>query len=214
MYFHPVRLDIVGRMSLQLSLAARANQAELLPVLLVATSINAARPQPVINITFEDTALLHEGEKAIVQFTGASGTPVYGAEKSIGELRANFPFLTSKDEKLVRLFTQMHVSQLESCLLVAEPLTRKTNGFLSCTTLPLRILRLLSLSSSAWMPTLFSGPLLSGTRCLLLTLLSGVLSVVTVLGSLPFERVVLRMFRGGSASWKSSVPGRLRHWTP
>lgn len=89
-------------MALQLSLAARANQAELLPVLLVATSINAARPQPVINVNFEDTALLHEGEKAVVQFTGTSGTPVYGTEKAIEELRVNFPFLTSKDEKLVR----------------------------------------------------------------------------------------------------------------
>lgn len=91
-------------MTLQLSLAARANQAELLPVLLVATSINAARPEPVINVTFEDTALLHEGEKAAVQFTGTNGTPVYGTEKAIDALRVNFPFLTSKDEKLVRLY--------------------------------------------------------------------------------------------------------------
>lgn len=93
--------EFVGRMSCQLTLASRANQAELLPVLLVATSINEARPSPVIAITYEDTALLHEGEKAVVQFTGASGTPVYGTEKAIQELRANFPFLNSKDEKIV-----------------------------------------------------------------------------------------------------------------
>lgn len=90
-------------MSCQLTLASRANQAALLPVLLIATSINEARPTPVININYEDTALLHEGENAVVQFTGASGTPVYGTEKAIQELRLNFPFLNSKDEKLVRL---------------------------------------------------------------------------------------------------------------
>ena len=100
----PVRFYFVDRMSCLLTLASRANQAELLPVLLVAVSINEARPQPVIKITYEDTAILHEGEKAVVQFTGASGTPVFGTEKSIQELRVNFPFLTSKDEKLVSLF--------------------------------------------------------------------------------------------------------------
>lgn len=93
--------DFVVRMSCQLTLASQANQAELLPVLLVATSVNAARPTPVIAINYENTALLHEGEKAIVQFTGASGSPVYGTEKAIQELRANFPFLNSKDEKTV-----------------------------------------------------------------------------------------------------------------
>lgn len=85
----------------KLTVATRANQALVLPVLLVATSINEARPSPVINITYEDTALLHEGDKAIVQFTGVSGTPVYGTEKAIQELRVSFPFLTSKDGKLV-----------------------------------------------------------------------------------------------------------------
>ena len=93
--------DFVARMSCQLTLASQANQAELLPVLLVATSVNAARPSPVIVINYENTALLHEGEKAVVQFTGASGTPVYGTEKAIQDLRANFPFLNSKDEKTV-----------------------------------------------------------------------------------------------------------------
>lgn len=95
-------------MSCQLTLASRANQSALLPVLLVATSINEARPSPVIAINYEDTALLHEGEKTIVQFTGTSGTPVYGTQKAIEELRANFPFLTSKDEKLVSFSPVFH----------------------------------------------------------------------------------------------------------
>ncbi|PYH36948.1 glutamate--tRNA ligase GUS1 [Aspergillus neoniger CBS 115656] len=83
----------------KLSLATKANQASLLPVLLVATSINEARPTPVIAINFEDAAVLAEGEKAIVQFTGASGAPVYGTDNAIKELRASFPFLNGKDEK-------------------------------------------------------------------------------------------------------------------
>lgn len=87
-------------------------------MLLVAASINEARPQPVIKISYEDTAILHEGEKAVVQFTGASGTPVFGTEKSIQELRANFPFLTSKDEKLVSLFRCPSSGLLSDCLFV------------------------------------------------------------------------------------------------
>lgn len=86
----------------QLVVALRANSAALLPVLLVASSVNEARPSPVINIRYEDTALLQEGDKAIVQFTGASGTPVYGTENAIKELRATYPFLKGKDEKQVQ----------------------------------------------------------------------------------------------------------------
>ena len=87
-------------MSFQLTLATRANQAALLPVLLVATSINEARPSPVIAITYEDTAVLSQGDKATVEFT-ANGAPVYGPDNVIKELRANFPYLNGKDEKLV-----------------------------------------------------------------------------------------------------------------
>lgn len=46
-----------------------------------------------------------------MQFTGTSGTPVYGTQKAIDELRANFPFLTSKDEKLVS-FSRAYMSHL------------------------------------------------------------------------------------------------------
>lgn len=85
----------------QLIVATRANQAAVLPVLLVATSVNEASSSPVISITYEDTALLREGDKAIVQYTGSSGAPVFGTENAIKELRSNFPFLNGKDEKLV-----------------------------------------------------------------------------------------------------------------
>jgi glutamyl-tRNA synthetase len=84
-----------------LTLATKANQAALLPVLLVATSVNEARPSPIIAIKYEDAATLQQGDKAIVEFIGASGSPAYGAQNALQELRTTFPFLNSKEEKLV-----------------------------------------------------------------------------------------------------------------
>ncbi|PWY74715.1 glutamyl-tRNA synthetase [Aspergillus eucalypticola CBS 122712] len=114
----------------KLSLATKANQASLLPVLLVATSINEARPTPVIAINFEDAAVLPEGEKAIVQFTGASGAPVYGTDYAIKELRASFPFLNGKDEKSENEW----LSQLESFTTLdfkaLDPLLQRLNTHL------------------------------------------------------------------------------------
>ncbi|PYI12216.1 glutamyl-tRNA synthetase [Aspergillus sclerotiicarbonarius CBS 121057] len=95
--------------SFQLTLATRASPAALLPVLLVATSINEARPTPVIAITYEDTAVLSQGDKATVQFT-ANGASVYGPENAIKELRTSFPYLNGKDEKSETEW----LSQLES----------------------------------------------------------------------------------------------------
>ncbi|KEY75757.1 glutamyl tRNA synthetase [Aspergillus fumigatus] len=94
----------------QLTVATRANQPYVLPVLLVATSINEARPSPVISITYEDTAVLREGDKAVVQYTGASGNPIFGLINAVQELRKDFPFLNSKDEKLENEW----LSQLEA----------------------------------------------------------------------------------------------------
>ncbi|GKZ80662.1 hypothetical protein AnigIFM56816_004888 [Aspergillus niger] len=114
----------------KLNLATKANQASLLPVLLVATSINEARPTPVIAINFEDAAVLSEGEKAIVQFTGASGAPAYGTDNAIKELRASFPFLNGKDEKSENEW----LSQLESFTTLdfkaLDPLLQRLNTHL------------------------------------------------------------------------------------
>jgi glutamyl-tRNA synthetase len=94
--------------NMQLTLAAKANQASLLPVLLVATSINEARPSPVITTTYEDKAVLEQGDKAIVQFTGISGTPVFGTVNAILELLKDFPFLNSKDQKVVSVYLSVY----------------------------------------------------------------------------------------------------------
>lgn len=85
---------------LELNVATRGSHAALLPVTLIATSINEARPSPVIKINYEDTALLNEGDKAVIQLsTGAKS--VFGPTDCINELCAQFPFLSGKDAKLV-----------------------------------------------------------------------------------------------------------------
>ncbi|KAL1970822.1 hypothetical protein VTN77DRAFT_2656 [Rasamsonia byssochlamydoides] len=83
----------------QLVLASGANPATILPVSLIATSVNEARPDPVIAIRYENAPTLADGS-SVVEFTGASGTPVYGTDNAIKELRATFPFLKGKNETL------------------------------------------------------------------------------------------------------------------
>ncbi|CAG8124601.1 unnamed protein product [Penicillium salamii] len=85
--------------SFNLNVATRANHAALLPVVLIATSINEARPTPVINISYQDTALLQDGDKAIVQLVAGSKS-VFGTSDVIQELTVHFPFLTGKDAKV------------------------------------------------------------------------------------------------------------------
>ncbi|KAF3395918.1 putative glutamate--tRNA ligase, cytoplasmic [Penicillium rolfsii] len=79
-----------------LTVATRGSHAALLPVLLIATSINEARPAPVINLKYEDTAVLNEGDKAILQLSTA-GKSVFGTIPAIKELCAHFPYLVGKD---------------------------------------------------------------------------------------------------------------------
>lgn len=84
----------------ELKVATRGNHAALLPVVLIVTSINEARPTPVVKITYEDTALLQDGDKAIVQLTSGSNS-VFGTANVIQELTTHFPFLAGKDSKQV-----------------------------------------------------------------------------------------------------------------
>ncbi|CDM29680.1 hypothetical protein DTO013E5_6065 [Penicillium roqueforti] len=93
----------------ELKVATRGNQAATLPAVLIVTSINEARPTPVINITYEDTALLQDGDKAIVQLTSGSNS-VFGTANVIQELTKHFPFLTGKDSKVETEW----ISQLDS----------------------------------------------------------------------------------------------------
>ena len=83
-----------------LTVATRGNHAAILPVVLIATSLNEARPTPAIQIKYEDTAVLSEGDKAIVQLT-TSGKSVFGTLNAVKELCTAFPFLAGKDVKSV-----------------------------------------------------------------------------------------------------------------
>ena len=85
----------------ELTFATRANAASLLPALLVASSVNQSRPQQEIALVFEDVDILPSDDKATIQFTAAGQSPVYGSENVLKALRSFYPFLKSKDEKLV-----------------------------------------------------------------------------------------------------------------
>ncbi|KAF7596602.1 hypothetical protein BBP40_001003 [Aspergillus hancockii] len=114
--------------NMQLTLAAKANQASLLPVLLVATSINEARPSPVITITYEDKAVLEQ--EAVAKFTGVSGTSIFGTVNAIQGLLKDFPFLNSKDQKVENDW----LSQLDSFTTLdfkaLDPLLQRLNAHL------------------------------------------------------------------------------------
>ena len=87
----------------ELKVATRGNHAALLPVVLIVTSINEARPTPVVKITYEDTAALQDGDKAIVQLISGSNS-VFGASDVIQELTTHFPYLVGKDPKVVSYY--------------------------------------------------------------------------------------------------------------
>ncbi|KAJ6070819.1 hypothetical protein N7467_012138 [Penicillium canescens] len=93
----------------ELKVATRANHSAVLPVVLIATSINEARPTPVINISYEDTALLQDGDKAVVQLISGTNN-VFGTINVIQSLTEHFPFLTGKDAKAENEW----ISQLDS----------------------------------------------------------------------------------------------------
>ena len=83
-----------------LTVATKGSHAALLPVVLIATSVNEARPSPVINIKHEDTAVLGEGDKATLQLS-AAGKSVFGTVPAIEELCNQFPFLVGKEAAVV-----------------------------------------------------------------------------------------------------------------
>ncbi|KAJ5831963.1 hypothetical protein N7474_000274 [Penicillium riverlandense] len=115
--------------SFELTVATRANHAALLPVVLIATSINEARSTPVIKITCEDTAMLNEGDKAIVQLTSGANS-VFGTSNAVQELFTHFPFLRSKDTKL----EDEWISQLDAFATLdfkaLDPLLQRLNAYL------------------------------------------------------------------------------------
>lgn len=74
--------------------ASGSNPAGLLPATLIASSVNEARPSPVVAITYENAPTLPGGD--VIEFTTPDGKTVNGLDSVIAELRAQFPFLKSK----------------------------------------------------------------------------------------------------------------------
>lgn len=79
--------------------ASGSNPAGLLPATLIATSVNEARPAPVVEIVYETTSTLPGGD--VIEFTDADGKTVSGLDSVIAALRVQFPFLKSKYETQV-----------------------------------------------------------------------------------------------------------------
>lgn len=167
----------------ELTVATRGNHATLLPVVLIATSINEARPTPVININYEDTARLNEGENAVIGLNTVSKS-VFGTVNIIQELCAHFPFLADKDTKLVcypAIFSFLWESQVSDRW---HP-RRRTSGSLSWIPCLPWTSKLLTLSFSASTHTFSCARSLSDTLSLPRILLCGVPSVATVSLLLP-----------------------------
>jgi glutamyl-tRNA synthetase len=79
--------------------AGGANPADVLPATLIATSVNQARPSPVVEITYENGPKLPGGD--VIEFTGQSGQTASGLDAVIKELRTTFPFLKGKNSAQV-----------------------------------------------------------------------------------------------------------------
>ena len=84
-----------------LTIASKANQAILLPALLVAARVNELDPNAAIKISFEDVGSLKAAGEAAVKLMLDSGDPTYGANKLIFELLKIHRSLQSKHEDLV-----------------------------------------------------------------------------------------------------------------
>ncbi|KAJ5183623.1 Glutamyl-tRNA synthetase class Ib archaeal/eukaryotic cytosolic [Penicillium capsulatum] len=113
----------------KLAVATRASHAALLPAVLIVTSINEARPTSIIDIVFEDTDFLSEGEKSIIQFETGDKT-VTGTIPIIQELRAQFPFLVGRNVKVENEW----ISQLDSLdtldFKVLDPCLQRLDSYL------------------------------------------------------------------------------------
>ena len=84
-----------------LNVASKANQAVILPALLIASYAKESDPNASINVNFEEVEILKSGDEAVVEFIVGSGTSTYGTEDIISNLIDTYPFLQGKHEKLV-----------------------------------------------------------------------------------------------------------------
>lgn len=81
-----------------LTLASKANQATLLPPLLVATHANRLDPNVSIHIQFEDTEGLKQAMGAAAELGLGTNAPTSGSEDVIVKLDEAYPSLQGKNQ--------------------------------------------------------------------------------------------------------------------
>ncbi len=84
-----------------LYIAAKANQAITVPVLLIASYANESDPNASIDLRFEEAETLESKDGATVELVVANDSPFRGFEQAITGLTAVYPFLQGKHEPLV-----------------------------------------------------------------------------------------------------------------
>ncbi|KAI4092321.1 MAG: hypothetical protein LQ344_003566 [Seirophora lacunosa] len=84
-----------------LTVAAKANQAITLPVLLVAQYIKEADPNVKIDVEFKDVDVLGSPAKSELEFVSTGKPPVFASSQVIRDLLQAFPFWQRQSEDLV-----------------------------------------------------------------------------------------------------------------
>ena len=95
-----------------LTLASKANQATLLPALLVATHANESDPNASITIQFEDAQSLKRAEGVTAELSLGTDAPTIGSEDVIAKLVDVYPSLQEKNQNLVRAESTQFVDGL------------------------------------------------------------------------------------------------------
>ena len=93
-------------------IATKANQATILPAILVATYVNESDPNASISIHLQDLDVLKSGDDATVRLDSGSTIASYGSETIILKLIAAHHVLQSKHADLVSC-------QYQRCVFVA-----------------------------------------------------------------------------------------------
>lgn len=107
-----------------LTLASKANQATLLPLLLIATHANNSDPNVSITIQFEDTGTLKQATGATAELSLSTDPPTYDSEDVVAQLVEAYPSLQGKPQIRVRAEPTQIINDLQA------DIHRSRNGWL------------------------------------------------------------------------------------
>lgn len=91
-----------------LCIASKANQATILPALLIVTLANETDPNAPIHIEYHEVDGFKSGNAAAVELDlGAvrAESPVYGSEKVVNKIHEAYPLLLDKNKDLVSFYS-------------------------------------------------------------------------------------------------------------